>query len=202
MSFPPLVPVVLEGSAVRLEPLTLAHLDPLCAIGLDPSIWTWMPKPVTTRDEMRTWIETALARQEAGEALPFAIVERSSGAVAGSTRFMEVSPPNRRLEIGWTWLGKAWQRTAVNTGAKYLLLRHAFETLGATRVEFKTDALNTASRRALARIGAHEEGTLRSHMVTASGRVRDSVYFSVIAAEWPDVKVALGARLSAPSPSR
>lgn len=186
---------MLEGRTVRLEPLSLAHLDPLCAVGLDPTIWAWMPKPVTTRDEMRGWIDTALARQAAGEALPFAILHRPTGRVAGSTRFMEISAPNRRLEIGWTWLGKAWQRTAVNTEAKYLLLRHAFESLDALRVEFKTDALNAASRRALARIGAKEEGTLRNHMVTAGGRVRDSVYFSVIAAEWPAVKDGLERRL-------
>ncbi len=150
-----------------------------------------MPKPVATRDAMREWIETALARQAAGEALPFAIVHRASGRVAGSTRFMEISAPNRRVEIGWTWLGKEFQRTAVNTEAKFLLLRHAFEVLGCLRVEFKTDALNAASRKALARIGATEEGTLRSHMVTASGRVRDSVYFSVIAAEWASVRERL-----------
>jgi len=154
-----------------------------------------MPKPVTSRDEMRTWIETALARQAAGEALPFAIVHRPTGVVAGSTRYMEISTPNLRLEIGWTWLGKPWQRTAVNTEAKYLLLKHAFEVLGFQRVEFKTDALNASSRKALARIGAKEEGILRSHIITASGRVRDSVYFSVIAAEWPGVRSRLEALL-------
>lgn len=154
-----------------------------------------MPKPVGSPDAMRVWIETALARQAVGEALPFAIVHRTTNQVAGSTRYMEISAPNRRLEIGWTWLGRAWQRTAVNTEAKYLLLKHAFEVLGFQRVEFKTDALNTASRKALARIGAKEEGTLRSHIITASGRVRDSVYFSVIASEWPAVRDRLGAMI-------
>ena len=188
--------MVLEGRVVRLEPLRDHHLDGLCLAGLDSSIWTWMPAPVTDRAGMSVWIQEALAAQVAGTQLPYAIIERATGRIAGSTRFMAIEPAHRRLEIGWTWLGAAWQRTAVNTEAKHLLLTHAFESLGMHRVEFKTDALNARSRAALLRIGAIEEGTLRSHMITASGRVRDSVYFSVLAAEWPAVKAGLSTRIS------
>ncbi len=190
-----LQPVTLEGTHVRLEPLSLTRLDELCAVGLDDDLWRWTTTRVQSRDEMRAYIETALAWQAAGTALPFAIVERGAGKAIGSTRFANVDPANRRVEIGWTWLGRAWQRTAANTEAKYLLLRHAFEVLGCLRVEFKTDSLNERSRAALLRIGAREEGTLRNHMVTWSGRIRHSVYFSVIEDEWPAVKAQLERKL-------
>ena len=189
-------PVTLEGRFVRLEPLSSAHLPGLCAAGLDPTIWTWMPRPVSDEAAMRGWVDEALAAREAGTALPFAIVTRADGTVAGSTRFMAIEHPHRRLEIGWTWLGSRFQRTAANTEAKLLLMEYAFATMGVHRVEFKTDALNARSRAALLRIGATEEGTLRGHMVTASGRVRDSVYFSVLAPEWPAVRERLTARLA------
>lgn len=181
-------PSTLEGRAVRLEPLSFEHHDALCQVGLDGDLWRWAPVAVHTPEEMRGYIAAALRSQEEGTALPFAIVDRASGRVVGSTRYGNIDASNRRLEIGWTWIARSWQRTAINTEAKYLLLRHAFETLGCIRVEFKTDALNTRSRQALLRIGATEEGVLRSHMVTSTGRIRDSVYYSIIEAEWPAIK--------------
>lgn len=190
-----LVPIVLEGSVIRLEPLTLSHLNALCAVGLDPELWNITLANVQTREEMQSYIEAALKAQEQGTALPFVIVERTTGAVVGSTRYMNIDPPNRKLEIGSTWVAKRWQRTAVNTEAKYLLLRHAFEEWGCVRVEFKTDVLNTQSRAALLRIGAKEEGILRKHQITQTGRVRDSVYYSIIDTEWPEVKRRLEKKL-------
>ncbi len=191
----PFQPVTLEGDHVRLEPLSLAHHAALCAVGFDEDIWCWTTSHVTTPDEMRAYIETALKWQADGPALPFAIVDRSSGTAIGSTRFANADLANRRAEIGWSWLGRQWQRTAANTESKYLLLRHGFETLRLMRVEFKTDSLNERSRAALLRIGAKEEGTLRNHMVHWSGRIRHSVYYSVIDGEWPAVKAGLETKL-------
>lgn len=188
-------PVTLEGQVVRLEPLTLDHLDQLCEVALDEDLWRWTTNQVRTRDELREYIEAALQSRQQGTALPFATIERASGRAIGSTRYGNIEMRDRRVEIGWTWVGRPWQRTAVNTEAKYLMLRHAFETLGCIRVELKTDALNERSRRAIQRIGAREEGVLRQHMITASGRLRDTVYFSVLDREWPEVKAALEARL-------
>jgi len=191
-------PVTLEGRTVRLEPLTHAHHAALCAIGLDPELWELIPYRVTTPDEMAAYIQNALDAQEARTALPFATVHAASGQVIGSTRFMNIDIPNRRVEIGATWIAAPWRRTAVNTEAKYLMLRHAFETLGCIRVELKTDVLNQCSRNAIRRIGAQEEGILRQHVVTWSGRLRDSVYFSILDSEWPRVKQDLEQRLSRP----
>jgi RimJ/RimL family protein N-acetyltransferase len=188
--------VTLEGAQVRLEPLSLEHHAALCEVGLDPELWQWIPYRATTAEEMRAYIQNALDAQAAGTALPFATVERWTGRVIGSTRYMNIDTANRRVEIGSTWIAKPWQRTAINTEAKYLMLRHAFEALGCVRVELKTDALNQKSRNAILRIGAKEEGTLRRHVVTWTGRIRDSVYFSVLDSEWPDVKVALEAKLT------
>ena len=186
-----LSPVTLEGRTVRLEPLALRHLDALCAVGLDPSLWALTTVRVASRDDMRRYVQTALADQDAGSALPFATVERATGIVVGSTRFGSVVPEHRRVEIGWTWIAAPWQRTAVNTEAKYLMLRHAFEVMGCRRVELKTSALNSRSRAAMLRIGATEEGTMRRHMVNPDGSARDSVYFSVIDEEWPAVRQRL-----------
>jgi len=195
---PPPRPVTLEGRHVRLEPLSLAHQDGLCAVGLDAELWRWAQTSLVTPADMRAYIETALAWQAQGTALPFAILARATGQVVGSTRYANIERADRRLEIGWTWIARAAQRTPVNTEAKYLLLRHAFEVLECIRVEFKTDVLNERSRAALLRIGAKQEGVLRSHMITASGRVRDSVYFSIVAAEWPAVKAGLEGKLAGP----
>jgi RimJ/RimL family protein N-acetyltransferase len=194
-------PVTLEGRHVRLEPLSLHHHEGLTEVGLEESIWRWNPMPVRNGEDMRAYIEEALALQERGLALPFATVERSSGRTVGSTRFGNIDMLNRHVEIGWTWIAPGWQRTAVNTEAKYLMLTHAFEHLGCMRVELKTDSLNERSRNAILRLGAKEEGTFRNHMVTSTGRIRHSVYFSIIDAEWPEVKARLEEKLARPYPS-
>jgi RimJ/RimL family protein N-acetyltransferase len=187
-------PVTLEGRHVRLEPLAQTHHAALCAIGLDPELWELIPYRVSTPEDMAAYIQTALDAQAAGSALPFATV-LPSGQVIGSTRYMNIDRANRRVEIGATWIARPWRRTGVNTEAKHLMLRHAFETLGCIRVELKTDALNQRSRNAIRRIGAMEEGTLRQHMITWSGRLRDSVYFSILDSEWPRVKQDLEQKL-------
>lgn len=191
-------PVVLEGTHVRLEPLSLDHHQALCAVGLDGELWKVTASNVRTRDDMRSYIETALRWQSEGTALPFATIDSSSNKVVGSTRFANIDKRHRRLEIGWTWIARAWQRTPLNTEAKYLMLRHAFEMMGCIRVEFKTDSINERSRAAILRIGAKEEGTLRNHMITASGRIRHTVYFSIIDSEWPEVKKKLEEKLATP----
>ncbi len=188
--------VVLHGREVRLEPLSASHFQALCAVGVDEELWRWMPTRVRTSQELTAWCEGALEEQRKGMALPWAIVRCSSGQTVGSTRFGNIDMFHRRLEIGWTWIAGPWQRTRVNTETKYLMLRHAFETLGCVRVEFKTDALNERSRKALLRIGAKEEGMFRRHMITGTGRVRDTIYFSIIDSEWPEVKTALEQRLA------
>jgi RimJ/RimL family protein N-acetyltransferase len=190
-----LQPVTLEGAHVRLEPLSEAHHDGLCAVGFDPELWKWIPIQVLDRDQMMQFIRTELSDQEKGTSLPFATVDRASGQIVGATRFMNIDVPHKRVEIGSTWIARPWQRTAINTEAKYLMMRYAFETLGCNRVELKTDSLNSKSRNAILRIGAKEEGILRHHMVTWSGRLRDTVYFSVLAPEWPAVKAGLEAKI-------
>lgn len=184
-------PVTLEGRYVRLEPLAIGHHADLCAVGLDEELWRWIPTSVRTPEDMRAYIDIALRAQAEGSALPFATMDRTTGRAIGSTRFANIDRGHRRLEIGWTWIGRAWQRTAVNTEAKYLMLRHAFESLGAMRVELKTDSLNERSRRAILRLGAVEEGTFRKHMLTENGRIRHTVYFSIVDEEWPAVKTRL-----------
>ena len=186
-----LSPLTLTGTAVRLEPLTAEHLDALAAVGLDPSLWSLTQHDIRTRDDLRDYIDEALAEQRAGTALPFATVALASGMVVGSTRFGNAVHAHHRVEIGWTWIAPAWQRSAINTEAKYLMLRHAFERMGARRVELKTNALNLRSRQAMLRLGATEEGTLRQHMLRRDGTNRDSVYFSVLDREWPGVKIRL-----------
>ncbi|MBI1803048.1 MAG: GNAT family N-acetyltransferase [Ignavibacteriae bacterium] len=188
-------PVTLEGATVTLEPLTIDHHAALCNVGLDPELWKVTMMLIRTPDDMKQYIETALQWQKDGTALPFAIVEKSSDTVVGSTRYGNIDHASRRVEIGWTWVARQWQRTYVNTETKYLLLKHAFETLGCIRVEFKTDSINERSRNALLRIGAREEGVLRNHMITPAGRIRHSVYYSIIDSEWPEVKKFLEQKL-------
>jgi N-acetyltransferase len=190
-----IAPVTLEGRCVRLEPLTMQHAAGLAEVGLDDDLWKWIPIPVRTVEEMGKYIQTALDEQKSGSALPFALIDKASGRAIGSTRYGNIERAHRRLEIGWTWVARPWQRTAMNTEAKYLLLRHAFETLKCIRVELKTDSLNDRSRAAILRIGGREEGTLRNHMITASGRIRHTVYFSIVESEWPEVKARLENRL-------
>ena len=190
-----IAPVILEGRYVRLEPLAPRHVAGLAEVGLDEVLWKWIPTPVRTPEEMSGYVQTALKEQTNGSALPFALVERSSGQIIGSTRYGNIDREHHRMEIGWTWVARQWQRTAINTEAKYLLLRHAFETLKCIRVELKTDSLNERSRAAILRIGAREEGTFRNHMITANGRIRHTVYFSILDSEWPEVKSRLEAKL-------
>jgi RimJ/RimL family protein N-acetyltransferase len=189
-------PVVLEGNSVRLEPMTLDHLSGLTEVGLDPEIWRLTTVMIQTAEEMRGYVESALELQRAGATLPFVTIERSTGRVVGSTRFGNYDPANRRIEIGWTWIARPWQRTAVNTEAKYLMLTHAFERLHCVRVELKTDVLNSPSRQAMLRIGAREEGILRKHTLMWTGRYRDSIYYSILDEEWHDVKKQLERMLS------
>jgi RimJ/RimL family protein N-acetyltransferase len=185
------VPVTLEGRHVRLEPLSQAHHAGLSAVGLDEQLWRWIPTPVRTPAEMSAYIATALDEQTRGVSSPFAQIEKSSGRAIGCTRYGNIDRTHHRVEIGWTWVAPAWQRTGVNTETKYLLLQHAFETLGCIRVELKTDSLNEKSRNAILRLGAREEGTFRNHMITASGRIRHTVYFSILDSEWAAVKARL-----------
>ena len=186
----------MEGEHVQLEPLSLKHLDGLCAVGLDPELWRWTPNQVRDRDEMRAYVEAALDDERRNLSQPFATILKETDQVVGCTRYLNMDLKNRRVEIGATWIGKLWQRTAVNTEAKYLMLRHAFEALGCVRVELKTDALNERSRKAILRLGAKEEGILRRHVLTYTGRMRDTVYFSVLDHEWPSVKACLQTKLN------
>ena len=187
--------ITLDGNVVRLEPLRREHVDALCEVALDPELWRWTLSRVHTREDMERYVERALALREAGSAHPFATIERRSGRVVGSTRFQPIEVEHRRLEIGYTFVARPWQRTAVNTEAKYLMMKHAFEAMNMHRVEFKTDVLNRTSRAALLRIGATAEGVLREHSITADGRIRDTIYYSVLEQEWPDVCAALERRL-------
>jgi N-acetyltransferase len=186
-------PVTLTGKVMRLEPLRLDHVAALARVGLDPELWRWIPQSVSNKDEMRAYVERALDEQRRGVSLPFAIVALADGQVIGCTRYMNIETAHKRLEIGSTWLAPSQQRTGANTECKLLLLTHAFETLGANRVELKTDVLNQKSRDAIERIGARQEGVFRRHVITASGRVRDTVYFSIIDSEWQEVKARLAA---------
>ena len=190
-------PVTLTGDHVRLEPLSLErHLDPLTAIALDPDLWRWTLNVVQTRDDLRRYLEEALREQAEGRSVPFATIHLATGKAAGCTRFGNIETRHRRVEIGWTWVGRDYQRTRVNTEAKLLMLQHAFETWGCHRVELKTNVLNERSRNAMLRIGAKEEGVLRKHAMNDRGVPRDTVYFSVIDDEWPAVKKRLQAMLA------
>ena len=190
-------PVVLEGTAVRLETLAPRHVPGIVRAGAAEEIWRWMPMRLSDEASARGWLTIADTWLATQQGLVFATVDRASGEVVGSTGFLAASPPNRRVEIGATWITPSFQRSPVNTEAKYLMLRHAFEAWDCLRVEFKTDALNQKSRNALLRIGATAEGIHRSHMVMPDGRVRDSAWFSVVREEWPRVKAGLEARMQA-----
>jgi RimJ/RimL family protein N-acetyltransferase len=188
-------PVVLDGDRVRLEPLTEAHVDDLMLVAMDPTLWRWTLARPTDRDGLLAWVRAAVANREAGQEQPFATIDKASGRAVGSTRFMSIVSDHRRLEIGWTWLGSAYHRGGANREAKYLQLRHAFETLGANRVEFKTDSRNERANPALLGIGATFEGAFRDHMIMPDGRLRTSNYYSVVAPEWPAVKARLEAAM-------
>jgi len=191
-------PQTLVGRFVRLEPLRPEHTPLLwdAAKGNCEDLFRWIPYSMRSPEDFQAATEKYLAEQQRGESLPFTTFERKSGRVIGATRFMNIDRANRHVEIGGTWIAAAWQRTAINTEAKYLMLRHAFEQWQCIRVELKTDALNQKSRNAILRLGAKEEGTLRQHVITWTGRFRNSVYFSILDSEWPKVKTDLEARLA------
>lgn len=186
-----LEPVTLEGRIVRLEPLSQDHVPGLAEVGLDPVIWRWTIARPQSLDELREWAAATIAAREAGAELPFATIEVATGRPIGSSRYLNIAMDHLRLEIGWTWLAPAWQRSGANREAKLLMLTHAFETLGCRRVEFKTDSNNEPSRTALLGIGATFEGIFRKHIVMPGGGVRHSAYYSVIDDEWPAVKARL-----------
>jgi len=188
-------PLTLAGNHVRLEPLSFAHQDALLEAASDGQLWTLPYTIVPSKETVFEYIGNALKGQEQGHEQPFIIIDRQRNVIVGSTRYTEIVAAHRKLEIGYTWLARSAQRTAINTEAKYLLLRHAFEDLGCVRVELVTDILNERSRAAILRIGATQEGILRNHMILPNGRCRDSVCFSIIEAEWPVVKERLLARL-------
>jgi N-acetyltransferase len=192
-------PVTLEGNHVRLEPLSLEHLDALTAVGLDPELWKFTTVNIRNRDEMRAYIEEALQLSAAGTVIAFATRDKKSNTIVGSTRLADIQRYHRTMEIGWTWIARSHQRTAINTEAKYLMLRHAFEKMDARRVMLKTDETNVKSRAAIARIGAKQEGILRNHMLVWGGRNRNSVIFSIIAEEWAEAKRNLEAKLAQPA---
>src|SRR5258706_7030264 len=185
-------PITLHGTRVRMEPLDFErHYAGLFEIGLDPELWKWTLNVVENRGDLRAYLEEALRQQSEGSALPFATIDVATGHVAGCTRFGNIETKHRRVEIGWTWVGKPYQRSYVNTEAKYLMLRHAFETWGCHRVELKTNVLNKKSREAMLRIGCKEEGILRKHAISDRGVSRDTVYYSIIYDEWPGAKAKL-----------
>jgi len=192
MAQPEVKPVTLQGKHVRLEPLTEDHIPGLTEIGAGQTFWDFMLYGnIKTEEDMRGWVRDIIARGEKGTDLPFVAIHLASGRVAGATRYLNIMPKDRGLEIGGTWYGTEFQRSAVNTECKYLLLTHAFETLGCIRVQLKTDLRNERSQKAIERIGAKKEGVLRNHMILPDGRYRDSVFFSILDTEWHDVKKRL-----------
>jgi RimJ/RimL family protein N-acetyltransferase len=192
-----ITPVILTGEYVRLEPLSKDHVLDLLDAGSDPNIWEYMMYGnLSNKNTMESWVKMLLDLQKEGTDLPFAVILVSSGRAVGATRYLEIRPVHRGLEIGGTWYGTAYQRTVVNTESKYLLLKHAFEQLGCVRVQFKTDLRNLRSQKAIERLGAVKEGVLRQHMITPSGYVRDSVYYSILDHEWAIIKKRLEAKLA------
>lgn len=192
MAYMEIKPVVLRGKHVRLEPLNEAHIPGLAKIGVGQDFWDFMLYGnMDTEADMADWVRYILSLAERGGDLPFAVIHLASGRVAGATRYLNIMPHDRGLEIGGTWYGLEYQRTAINTECKYLLLQHAFETLGCIRVQLKTDSRNVRSQKAIERIGAKKEGVLRNHMILPDGHTRHSVYYSIIDTEWPTVKKRL-----------
>ena len=196
--FDPTQDITLEGRVVRLVPLRPEHAPLLWDVMKHDAeeLFRWIPYPMRTEEDSEHFVEQVIEEHARGVSVPFATIERGVGKLVGSTRFMNIDVANRHAEIGSTWIATAWQRTAVNTEAKYLMLRHAFEVWKCLRVEFKTDSMNERSRKAILRLGAKEEGTFRNHMITWSGRIRHSVYFSIIDSEWPAVKAKLEESMS------
>ena len=193
MTTPWVSPVILNGKYVRLEPMTEDHIPGLAEIGVGQTFWDFMLYGrMDSVEDMRNWVRDILSRAQNGTDLPFVAIHVASGKVAGATRYLNIMPKDRGLEIGGTWYGTEYQRTTVNTECKYLLLTHAFEKLGCIRVQLKTDLRNVRSQKAIERIGAKREGILRNHMILPSGQFRDSVFYSILDSEWPEVKKRLG----------
>jgi RimJ/RimL family protein N-acetyltransferase len=189
-------PVTLIGKHVRLEPLTEAHIPGLAQIGAGQAFWDFMLYgDIRTETDMANWVRDILGRAAKGTDLPFTVIHLASGRVAGATRYLNIMPRDRGLEVGGTWYGLEFQRTPVNTECKYLLLQHAFETLGCIRVQFKTDLRNERSQRAIERLGAVKEGVLRNHMILSDDRIRHSVFYSILDTEWAGVKRGLEEKL-------
>lgn len=188
-------PVTLEGRWTRLEPLARRHAVDLAAISADEEIWQYLPAPLATQEAVDAFVAKALAALDRGDEVPFATVERATGAVIGTTRYMDIRREHRAVEIGYTWLGRAWWRTAINSEAKYLMLRHLFDAVGCWRVSLKTDRLNERSQRAIERLGAVREGVLRKHMIVQGGRARDTVYYSIVDDEWPSIRARMESQL-------
>jgi RimJ/RimL family protein N-acetyltransferase len=189
-------PVTLEGFGVRLEPMGPGHEPDLAEAVSDGKLWELWYTAVPEPDKTAAYIAAALAGQKAGHMLPWVVRELSTGAIVGSTRYHDIVIPISRVEIGYTWYAKRWQRSHVNSGCKLLLLAHAFETLGCQVVGLRTDNFNVASQRAIAALGAHLDGVIRHHQARRDGSARDSVMYSILAAEWPDVKRHLTTRLA------
>ena len=191
-------PIPLENTWVRLEPLARRHAEGLFAIGREAEDWAYLPRPCfETLDDTRAWIADAQVLMERNEQISYAIIDRANGDVAGSTRYLNIRRRDRGLEIGWTWLGRDFQRSAINTAAKLLLLQHAFDDLNALRLELKTDGRNLRSQDAITRLGATREGVFRRHMIVQDDFIRDTVYFSVTDLDWPLVKAGLLQKLGA-----
>ena len=186
---------MLEGDRVRLEPMQRDHLDALLEAGRYEELWRWTRSNATTRETMSAYMDEAFTEAGNGTALPFVTIDKPSQTIVGSTRFANIDHNNRRVEIGWTWISPHFQRTYINSEAKYLMLRHAFDVWDCVRVELKTDVLNEQSRTAMLRLGAIEEGVLRRHVMTYNGRFRDTIYYSILDHEWPAVRARLEARL-------
>lgn len=184
-------PTTLDGRWLRLEPLEPRHEAELAAIATDPEVWQYLFTPLRTPEDVRLYLEQAFATAAGGSEIPFAQIERSTGRVIGATRIMDIRREHDAVEIGHTWLGRQWWRTMMNSESKYLLLRHLFDTLGCRRVALKTDRLNERSQRAIDRLGAVREGVLRKHMIVQGGRARDTVYYSIIDDEWPEIRARM-----------
>jgi RimJ/RimL family protein N-acetyltransferase len=190
-------PCTLTGQLVRLEPLALEHAQGLLTTGRERETWEYiLSNPCLSLEAMQQWIAEALQQQQAKEALPFTIIERTSGHIIGTTRYLAITPENYSLEIGWTWLDPDVRRTGINTECKYLLLRHAFEELNAIRVQLKTDSRNLRSQKAIERIGGIKEGTLRNHIILPDGYYRHTIFYSIIASEWEHVKSLLEVKMN------
>ncbi|MEM9077627.1 MAG: GNAT family protein [Bacteroidota bacterium] len=186
-----ITPIELEGNLVKLVPLTASHKSEILDAASDGTLWEIWYTSVPSKDSLDSYVDFALQQQSEGLALPFVVIEKSSGNIVGSTRYCTVDAPNRRVEIGYTWYSQRVQRTGINTECKYLLLKHAFETLDAIAVEFKTNFFNFPSRNAILRLGAKQDGIIRNHRIDKMGNIRDTVIFSILNSEWPVVKTSL-----------